>query len=112
MESKKRLPLIALENVCIPKGKGGLGLQRISTMNELLLAKLLWRWHREDGEGRNIWDNKYNRDHTDFLHFLSSKDAQGGSQIWNNSLNSKHILRRGIKWKVGIGRKFLFWEDI
>ena len=66
METKKRLLLIAWENVCIPRGKGGLGLQRISTMNELLLAKLLWRWHKEEGKWRNIWADKYNRDHFDF----------------------------------------------
>ncbi len=54
METKKGLRLIASENVCIPKGKGGLGLQRISFMNELLLAKLLWRWHKEEGEKCSI----------------------------------------------------------
>ena len=24
----------------------------------------------------------------------------------------KYILRKGVKWKVGNGRKVLFWEDI
>lgn len=79
METKKRLPLIAWENVCIPKGKGGIGLRRISIMNELLLAKLLWRWHKEEGEWRNIWDFKYNWDGFDFKHFLLSNIDQGGS---------------------------------
>ena len=51
METKKRLPLIAWENVCMPKGKGGLGLRRISFMNELLLAKFFGDGIRKRGNG-------------------------------------------------------------
>ena len=69
---KKRIPLIALENVCMPRKKGGFGLRRVTSMNDLLLAKLLWRWHKEDGEWKNIWNDKYNFDNSDFYHFLNN----------------------------------------
>ena len=110
METKKRLPLIVWENVCIPKGKGGLGFWRLSFMNELLMVKLIWRWHKEEGEWRNIWDFKYNWDDFDFKHFLLSNSNQGGSQIWKNAQKFKHILRKEVKWKAGNGMKILFWE--
>ena len=32
--------------------------------------------------------------------------------IQKNSQKFKNILRKGVKWKVGNGRKILFWEDI
>ena len=66
-------------------------------MNELLLAKLLWRWHKEEGEWRNIWDFKYNWDDFDFKHFLLFDFDQGGSQIWKNAKKFKHILMKGVK---------------
>ena len=59
---KKIMPLIAWEKVCMPLNKGGLGLGRVTTMNDSLLAKLLWRWHKEEGEWKDIWNNKYNRE--------------------------------------------------
>ena len=80
-------------------------------MNELLLAKLLWRWHKEEGEWKNIWDFKYNWDGFDFKHFLLSKIDQEGSQIWKNAQKSKYILSKGVKWKASNGTKILFWED-
>ena len=64
--------------------KGGLGLRRVTTMNEFLLAKLLWRWHKEEGEWRNIWVEKYNRDNYNFNQFLHNDLVQGGSMIWKN----------------------------
>lgn len=54
MENKKRLPLIAWENVCMPYKKGGLGLRRVTSMNDYLMEKMLWRWQKENGEWKNI----------------------------------------------------------
>ena len=47
---KERLALISWEKVCMPFNKGGLGLRRVTTMNDSLFVKLLWRWHKEEGE--------------------------------------------------------------
>lgn len=55
--------------------------------------------------------DKYNRDNSTFMHFLSVDENQGGSHIWKNAKKFKHILRRGVKWKVGNGLKVHFWED-
>lgn len=50
MEKKKRSPLISQEKVCMPFNKGDLGLRRVTAMNDSFLSKLLWRWHKEEGE--------------------------------------------------------------
>lgn len=42
-EEKKRMTLIAWDNVCKPKNKGGLGLRNIKTLNKNLLAKQICR---------------------------------------------------------------------
>ena len=53
-------------------------------MNDLLMEKLLWRWHKEVGEWKNIWTDKYNIDNFDFYHFLNSNIDQGEYMIWKN----------------------------
>lgn len=77
MEKKKRLALIAWEKICMPFNKGGLGLRRVTTMNDYLLSKLLWRRHKEEGEWRGIWNDKYNRENQDLKHFLNNETFQG-----------------------------------
>ena len=111
VENQKRLPLIAWENVCMPFEKGGLGLRRITTMNKFLLAKLLWRWHKEEGEWKNIWVDKYNRDNYEINHFLNIDLEQGGSMMLKNAQKFKNIIRKGVKWKGGNGRTVPFWEN-
>ena len=81
-------------------------------MHDFLLVKLLWRWYKEVGEWKHIWNDKYKKDNIDFNHFLNSNVDQGGSLIWKNAQKLKHIIRKGVKWKVGNGRRVLFWEDI
>lgn len=81
-------------------------------MNYFLMAKLLWRWDKESGEWKNIWNDKYNFENLDLYYFLNINVEQGGSMIWKNSQKLKNIIRKGIKWKVGNGRRVLFWEDV
>ena len=73
MEKKKRLALVVWEKVFMPFDKGGLGLRRFSSMNDSLLAKLIWRWHKEEGEWRDIGNDKYNRENQDLKLFLSNE---------------------------------------
>ena len=65
----------------MPYNKGGLGLRRVTTMNDSLLAKLLWRWHKEEGERRDIWTDKYNRENHNLNHLLNNESVQGGFMI-------------------------------
>lgn len=60
----------------------------------------------------SYWLNYFGNDHFDFQHFVSTDVDQGGSLIWKNAQKFKHILRKGVKWKVGNGRKVIFWEEI
>jgi hypothetical protein len=111
METKKRMALIAWDKVCKPVEKGGLGLRKVSEMNDFLMAKLLWRLFKDKGEWKEIWTNKYNWEKKSFNQFLSSNNMQGGSAIWKHAQNRKLDIRNGVKWKVGNGRTIQFWED-
>ena len=96
----------------MPFYKGGLGLRRVTIMNDSLFAKLLCRWHKDEGEWCDIWKDKCNRENQDLNHFLNNKTFQGGSMIWKHAQKNKKIIKKGVRWKVGNGRIVLFWDDI
>ena len=46
-EEKKKWALVAWDRVCKPKSHGGLGLNDPRTLNNVLEAKMWWRWLKE-----------------------------------------------------------------
>ena len=65
----------------MPSKKRGLGLRRVITINDYLLAKLIWRWHQEQGDWRDIWNDKYNRENLRFSLSLSNEMSKGDFEI-------------------------------
>jgi hypothetical protein len=82
-ETKKKWALVAWEKVCMPKRKGGLGLQDPQTTNNAYGAKLWWHWVKETTTPWvNLWKAKYapNTHDQNRIHFGGTKE---GSAIWN-----------------------------
>ncbi|XP_058751681.1 uncharacterized protein LOC131624783 [Vicia villosa] len=53
-EKSKCIQWVKWENICKPKGKGGLGIRDVGEMNKYLLLKWKWRILKED---KAIWSN-------------------------------------------------------
>ena len=65
-----KYPLVAWEKVCLPLELGGLGIQKLVSLNQVLLGKWLWRYGHETnhlwqrvivmkyGEGKGGWSTK------------------------------------------------------
>ncbi|GLJ44906.1 hypothetical protein SUGI_0945370 [Cryptomeria japonica] len=73
-------------------------------------AKSRWKLKGEE-DWCNITRAKY-LDREQFHYNLSTVDLPQGSKLWNNILKSRLIVREGLKWQLGNGRKVRFWEDI
>ena len=89
MEKKKRMTLIAWDKVCKHIKKRGFWLRKISNMNDFLLGNLICRLYNDEGEWKDIWNNKYNMENKSFIFFLSSDDIEGGLVIWKHAQKNK-----------------------
>lgn len=111
-EEKKRMPLIAWDQVCKPVREGGLGIRKITSMNKALLAKQGWCVFHENKEWSTIWNHKYLLNSDSLSDFISSSDVFHPSSIWGAVQETKKILGEGCSWKIGNGFKVRFWEDV
>lgn len=110
LEEKKCLALVNWDTMCLPKSLGGLGIRKINALNKALIAKIGWNLTKDEADWCNIIKAKYlDREH--FYYNLNTTDLPQGSKLWNNILKSRVMVREGLKWQLGDGRKVRFWED-
>ena len=96
--------LVAWNQVCMPKEKGGLGVKDVAVQNQCLLLKLLHRLHHPANSAWAQWA----REEVD-LSILKGKNAVGPH--WE-ALRSLLPLYQSITFvDVGDGRATDFWND-
>lgn len=70
---------IAWEKICLPKGMGGLGFPRLGSLNQAMLAKLLWRMIKfPNALSSFILANKYGG----WQSLIRGNRVAGASHIW------------------------------
>ncbi|KAL7252308.1 hypothetical protein ACSBR1_014034 [Camellia fascicularis] len=107
-ETSKRVHLVKWMNVCQSKKMGGLGLRMAKTQNLALLAKLGWKiLNKEDCLWVKVLEAKYFSD-SDLFSYSFKKSA---SHILRGILQTRAILKKGIKWSVGDGSRISIWYD-
>ena len=90
--NEKLLAWKAWEDLCIPKGKGGLGFKTTKSTNKAFLAKLTWMIaSKRDSLCMEILRTKYKVRH-DWLHKDPPRKA---SPIWRAIENAKEIIVKG-----------------
>lgn len=105
------MALMAWDKVSRSKSNCGIGLRRIRTLNESLLSKQIWRLFYSDSEWCEIWRSKYPLLSSSLFSFINYDFSINGSHIWNHASKCKDNITKGVKWRVGNGRKVRFWED-
>jgi hypothetical protein len=107
---KNRLSLVSWDTICKPKSRGGLGVRRISNLNNILLTKVGWNLMKEEATRCKILKAKY-LGNLKFSHCIWRNDLPMGSKIWGNIVRNRSLLREGMRWLVGYGNHINFWED-
>lgn len=111
LEEKKHIALVNWDSVCLPKSMGGLGIRKINVLNKALIANIGWTLAKGEADWCSIIRGKY-LDREQFYYNLSVVDLPQRSKLWNNILKSRLVVREGLKWQLGNGRKVRFWEDV
>ncbi|KAL0304923.1 UNVERIFIED_CONTAM: putative ribonuclease H protein [Sesamum calycinum] len=100
---------VAWDQICKPKAEGGLGISSLITMNQALILKQLWRILQNDGTSIWVdWIQQYRLRHSTVWTF----NRRTGSWSWKKVIKLRHLLQRGVIYKVGDGSSFSLWQDI
>ena len=91
-----------------PKGEGGLGFRDIYTFNLAMLAKQSWRFMQNpDSLCARVLGAKYFPDGN----ILAAGIRRNMSYTWRSILKGLEVLKRGVIWRVGDGRRIKIWDD-
>ncbi|KAL7228890.1 hypothetical protein ACSBR2_007559 [Camellia fascicularis] len=107
-DTSKKVHLVKWTNVCQSKKMGGLGLRRAKSQNLALLAKLGWKiLIKKDCLWVKVLEAKY-FSNSDLFSYSKKKSA---SHIWRGILQTRAILKKGVKWYVGDGSRISILYD-
>ncbi|XP_059073459.1 uncharacterized protein LOC131874211 [Cryptomeria japonica] len=110
-QDQDKVPLMARDRVCKPKGGGGAGLRDWKIINEAMGAKLVWQKYRKSKQRWvRILQAKY-LDSREKERILIVRDPPRGSALWNFLVSCRCLITNHISWRIGDGHKANFWQD-
>jgi hypothetical protein len=110
-QNNKKWALVGWENLCKPKKLGGLGIRDLGKMNQVMGAKMWWRWLKHPQElWAQLWKQKYapNVPSNQLIRF---NEPMQGSNIWNTAWRNRPLIQKHAFWEVKNGESALFWQD-
>lgn len=108
-EAKKKIHLIAWDNLCKPKENGGLGLRSMSKSNISFMAKMGWKLLTEP---ESLWASVLRGKFIQQTHFFDSQSSPQASYTWKSIQKGKELLKKGTRWAIGDGKQTKFWTDL
>lgn len=107
-ESQKKMHLVKWDEVNVPEGSGGLGLNKTKEANIAHLAKTGWKiLQNEDVCWANVFRQKYFKNQNILDYNIKSND----SYFWKGIVRSFNIAKEGLKWRISKGDKVSLWFD-
>ena len=93
--------------LCKPKSEGGMGFKDLVRFNEALLAKQGWKLRtNQTSLLYKVFNTKYFP--TGLVFEAKSKK---GSFAWQSILKARHVIEKGMLWRVGDGSKIRVFHD-
>ncbi|KAL4202821.1 hypothetical protein AMTRI_Chr02g265480 [Amborella trichopoda] len=98
-DENMKFHLLNWDRVCSPKKEGGLGIRKITLVNQALLYKWWWRsllLKTSCVERKNMW--------------IGGGRGNKISHMWKAVYNCRPIVSGYFKWNLGDGMKVSFWH--
>lgn len=96
------------ENLCKQKNIGGMGFRDIHAFNMALLAKQGWRLQKNH---ESLFYKVFKEKYFPKGDILNADLGSNPSYAWRSVWNAPQILRDGMRWLVGNGRRIEIWKD-
>ena len=101
-EKERKLAWLAWEKMCMPKSEGGMGFKDLKAFNLALLAKQGWHLAQNtESLAHRVLKARYFPNSS----FLEVQVGKNSSYTWRSLMAAQEVLRRGLRWNVGNGRK-------
>lgn len=102
--------LVQWKIVCRSKNEGGLGIKDLETMIIALMAKWWWRFFIERNHRWGVFLNAlyYHRRKP----LLEGRSFKPYSFWWRCVITTREIVKCGISFSIGDGKRVDFWNDI
>jgi hypothetical protein len=107
-EKNKRIHWMSWRKMSLSKAKGGMGFRDLENFNKALLAKQILRlWKFPDSLIAKIMKAKYYPESS----VLEASCGKKPSFAWRSIQSSSDLIREGLVWRVGNGRRIRIWQD-
>lgn len=94
--------------VCQNKACGGLGVKPMLLWNQAAIMKYMWELIMEKNTSWAMWVTQVNLERLSFWGITKPTDC---SWSWKNLLKLREVAKAMFVYKLGDGKKFLFWYD-
>lgn len=95
-------------NLCIPKPWGGLGFRSLRGFNLALLCKQAWRLIDNPlSLAARVIKQRYYPNSS----FMDAAKGQNPSFIWSSLMETREIIRKNTRWRIGNGNHTKIWHD-
>jgi hypothetical protein len=110
-QPNKKWALVNWDKLCLPKSQGGLGLRDPGKLNQVMGAKIWWRWLKNPTAAwTQLWKQKY-APHIPEDQAIRLNNHIQGSNIWNTAWQNRTLVQHHAFWEVRDGGSALFWTD-
>ncbi|KAL4322447.1 hypothetical protein AHAS_Ahas14G0211400 [Arachis hypogaea] len=109
IETQRKFHAIGWKTLCSPKHEGGLGLRKLSVMNDAFLMKIIWQLDKEpDSLWAEVIRHKYCNGNRQIIQPIARRMD---SPLWKELVKVWPEYKRNTFCQIGDGLSTNFWRD-